>query len=86
MRERGKNQMLRPLAHHFFDSGWWHRRQRKVGEHVVQRHRKVAERVDHGAIEIDDGGIETGVVEANRVQNKQAEFKKLLGTLPGMKK
>jgi hypothetical protein len=26
------------------------------------------------------------VVEANRVQNKQIEFKKLLGTLTGMKK
>ena len=86
MGERGKDQVLRTLAHHFFDCRRRYRRQRKISEHVVQRHREVAEGVDHGAIEIDDGGVEAGVVEANRVQNKQIEFKKLLGTLPGMKK
>jgi hypothetical protein len=60
-------------------------RQREVVKHAVQRRSEVAERVDHGAVEVDDGGVEAGVVEANRVQNKLIEFKKMSGTLPVIK-
>jgi hypothetical protein len=65
------NQVLRALAHHPLDGGGRHGRQRQVAQHAVQRLGEVAERVDHGAVEVDDGGVEAGGVEAKGVQGRQ---------------
>jgi hypothetical protein len=60
------NQVLRALAHHQFDGVGRHGRQRQIAQHAVQGLGKVAERVDHGAVEVDDGGVEAGEIEVKR--------------------
>jgi hypothetical protein len=68
------DQVLGALAHHQFDGGRRHRRQVEIAQHAVQGFGEIAERVDHGAVEVDDGGVEVGVIEVGgRVQDKPME-------------
>ncbi|MCY1541403.1 hypothetical protein D9M68_770930 [compost metagenome] len=71
MRQRRQDQVLRALAHHALDGGGCHRRQLEVAQHAVQGLGKVAERVDHGAVEVDDGDVEAGEIGAKSVQNRR---------------
>ena len=57
--------MLGALAHHVFDGLRSDGRQRKVGQHAVEGLGEVAQGVDHGAVEIDDGGVHVAVDQGN---------------------
>ncbi|MNF07383.1 hypothetical protein D3C80_2075490 [compost metagenome] len=50
--------MLRALAHHGLDGRSGDRRQLQVGEHAIERGAEVSQRIDHGAVQIHDGGVE----------------------------
>jgi hypothetical protein len=56
--QRARQQVLAALAHGARDEGAADRRQSQVGQGARQRHLEVTDGVDHGAVEIDDGGLE----------------------------
>ena len=50
--------MLAALAHHVLDDLRRYGRQLQIGQHAVERFGKVAQRIHHGAIEVDHDGIQ----------------------------
>jgi hypothetical protein len=50
--------MLAALAHHVLDDLRRYGRQLQIGQHTVERFGKVAQRIHHGAVEVDHDGIQ----------------------------
>ena len=50
---------------------WW-----QIGQHAVERDDEVTQRVNHGAIQIDDDGVYIEVVKDNRVHKDLIESQK----------
>ena len=59
MRQHRTDQVLGALAHGVLDQRTRDRRQIQVGQGAVEGHFEVAQCVDHGPVEVDDGGAKT---------------------------
>ena len=57
MDQHGADQVFGTLANHQADGLFANGRQRQVGQHEVQRGVEIADGVDHGAVQVDDGGV-----------------------------
>ena len=63
-----QNQMLRALAHGALHQGAADARQVQIGQGSVQGHLKIAQGIDHGAVQVNDGGR-----QIQRLQQHQAK-------------
>ena len=69
MVEYRTDEVLGALAHHWLDDLGGDRGKIKFSEHEAERGREVAERVDHRAVEVDDGRVVAGEIENSCAQS-----------------
>ena len=79
MPQRAADEMLGALPDHLGDGslvqGNWLRSRRgqvQITQHQTQCHRKVAQRIDHGAVKVHQRGLNGGKTIAQGLQNFQA--------------